>query len=372
MTKLDSVVAPVEQARWLATPASTPTRLRPDGDWSRTGGYRADYEQLISSPGWPTMRRILRTYLERCIIEPHATEGDFWSATCWPSRVRINLHGQEVFAAALSPEGEVSCQGHARLSLLESVLHRKQDWPANYHWIEKFEGRDFLYKAGGKDQIRFETQLLKERQDLEILDDPEALLAIKSLTLDLMRKGANSWKRFHCVELIDDVMRDVRPRVDEALQSLDDLQRRAIAELAEAVRYIPEHAELRREAVQRIGQEIFRKMLDARWGNRCPLSQIDDRRLLRASHIKPWADCDPDDPAKERLNPHNGLLLAAHLDAAFDAGLISFGDDGRLFRSPELSSANFAALGVAEGASVELEEDSKPFLSWHRAKHGYE
>jgi len=45
-------------------------------------------------------------------------------------------------------------------------------------------------------------------------------------------------------------------------------------------------------------------------------------KLLRASHIKPWAACAAD---AERLDVYNGLLLAPHLDALFDAGLISGG-----------------------------------------------
>jgi putative restriction endonuclease len=51
------------------------------------------------------------------------------------------------------------------------------------------------------------------------------------------------------------------------------------------------------------------------WNGRCPLTGIDQPELLRASHIKAWAACESD---RERLDVHNGLLLAAHLDAAFD------------------------------------------------------
>jgi hypothetical protein len=42
--------------------------------------------------------------------------------------------------------------------------------------------------------------------------------------------------------------------------------------------------------------------------------------LLRASHIKPWAHCGNN---AERLDVHNGFLLTADWDAAFDAGLVS-------------------------------------------------
>ena len=50
------------------------------------------------------------------------------------------------------------------------------------------------------------------------------------------------------------------------------------------------------------------------------MTGLDVPELLRASHIKPWADCGTD---AERLDVFNGLLLAPHLDAAFDAGFIT-------------------------------------------------
>lgn len=59
-----------------------------------------------------------------------------------------------------------------------------------------------------------------------------------------------------------------------------------------------------------------------------------DEALLRASHIIPWKDC-PDDA--ERLNVHNGLLLSALWDAAFDKGLVTFDDGGSPLFSPALS-----------------------------------
>ena len=55
--------------------------------------------------------------------------------------------------------------------------------------------------------------------------------------------------------------------------------------------------------------------------------------LLRASHIKPRADCDTD---AERLDVFNGLLLAPHLDAVFDSGFITIAEDGTVLLSNAL------------------------------------
>jgi hypothetical protein len=87
---------------------------------------------------------------------------------------------------------------------------------------------------------------------------------------------------------------------------------------------LPRVTEAERLVIQRIGQDIFRDALMNYWGGRCPLTGITEPALLRASHIVPWSDCSDE----QRLDVHNGLLLSALWDAAFDKGLVSFGDDG--------------------------------------------
>jgi predicted restriction endonuclease len=103
------------------------------------------------------------------------------------------------------------------------------------------------------------------------------------------------------------------------------------------------------------------------WGARCPITGITDPALLRASHIVPWAECGD----AQRLDVHNGLLLSALWDAAFDAGLISFADDGAVLTSRGLSTAALTALG-SEGARrlLNLRDAHRANLAWHRARHG--
>jgi HNH endonuclease len=68
-----------------------------------------------------------------------------------------------------------------------------------------------------------------------------------------------------------------------------------------------------------------RKSLLEYWKHRCPLTGVAEPALLRASHVVPWAECDGD---AQRLDVYNGLLLSALWDAAFDAGRVSFSDEG--------------------------------------------
>jgi putative restriction endonuclease len=127
---------------------------------------------------------------------------------------------------------------------------------------------------------------------------------------------------------------------------------------------LPRATETERLVVQRIGQNIFRDALMAYWGGRCAVTGLSDPRLLRASHIKPWASCETD---AERLDVYNGLLLAAHLDAAFDAGLISFSAAGSILFSVEFQPADRAALGISEGMSLRQSASGHlRNLGWHR------
>jgi hypothetical protein len=132
--------------------------------------------------------------------------------------------------------------------------------------------------------------------------------------------------------------------------------------------HLPQTTEAERLVVQRIGQDIFRAALMDYWDGRCPMTGITDLALLRASHIVPWAECDD----AQRLDVHNGLLLSALWDAAFDAGLVSFADDGTVLANPELSAAARTALGleIAPGLS-NLRDAHRANLADHRTRHGF-
>ena len=54
----------------------------------------------------------------------------------------------------------------------------------------------------------------------------------------------------------------------------------------------------------------------------CPITGIDETRILLASHIKPWKTDE-----KNRLNPHNGLCLNSIHDKAFDRGFLTITPD---------------------------------------------
>jgi len=126
---------------------------------------------------------------------------------------------------------------------------------------------------------------------------------------------------------------------------------------------LPRATEAERLVVQRVGQGIFRDSLLAYWSGRCPLTGIADPALLRASHIKPWNACDTD---FERLDVHNGLLLSALWDAAFDAGLVTFSDDGVPCFAGSLGAEARALLPWQ--ARLPLTDRHGAYLVWHRSR----
>jgi hypothetical protein len=113
----------------------------------------------------------------------------------------------------------------------------------------------------------------------------------------------------------------------------------------------------------RIGQGYFRRsLLNER--PYCPITLIDEPKLLIASHIKPWRVSDN----RERLNYKNGILLTPTFDRLFDGGLISFRDDKSLIISPQFSDSNVSRLQLTPNMVIPhlLIEGREAFLAFHR------
>lgn len=122
------------------------------------------------------------------------------------------------------------------------------------------------------------------------------------------------------------------------------------------------------EVRQRVGQNIYRYMLMKYWNGRCALTGVSESILLRASHAKPWKDCTD----AERLDVHNGLLLTIHLDTAFDAGLITIGENGDVVPSPKLKQVERRVLGLdSVTLTMPLRDEHRPYFAWHR-KHVFQ
>ena len=161
----------------------------------------------------------------------------------------------------------------------------------------------------------------------------------------------------YAFDTLDDLYRAIR-RVYQLGASLPTAP---LEEFRRRTRGLPVRTEAERLVIQRIGQDIFRQRLLEYWQGRCVLTGIATPELLRASHIRPWAQCETDE---QRLDVHNGLLLSALWDAAFDAGLVTFDDEGvPVFsnRLPEKERMLFTWR-----APLPLRNAHRHYLAWHR------
>jgi putative restriction endonuclease len=100
--------------------------------------------------------------------------------------------------------------------------------------------------------------------------------------------------------------------------------------------------------------------------NQCRITKVDRKEHLRASHIKPWRDCDN---SEERLASGNGLLLTPTIDHLFDRGFISFENSGSLLISPAAHESSLLQMGVDSNMATNVgsfNTDQKYFLEYHR------
>lgn len=93
----------------------------------------------------------------------------------------------------------------------------------------------------------------------------------------------------------------------------------------------------------RRGQGLFRERIINKYEN-CIITGISDKRLLLASHIKPWRAADN----FERISEDNGLLLSPLYDKMFDIGLISFNNNMQILISNEIDKINLSKIFIDE------------------------
>lgn len=116
-------------------------------------------------------------------------------------------------------------------------------------------------------------------------------------------------------------------------------------------------------------QSFFRKVVLAAYNYKCCITGNPVEDLLVASHILPWSNF-----PQHRLNPKNGICLAAHFDRAFDRCLITFDNEMRLVLSPMLkrhlpNPAIESEFARREGQRLNCPDRFLPdanFLAYHR------
>jgi hypothetical protein len=150
------------------------------------------------------------------------------------------------------------------------------------------------------------------------------------------------------------------PLLRRGFQLSRSLPNEPLTQFKKATCKLPRSTEAERLVIQRVGQDIFRSRLIDYWDGTCAVTGLSIPELLKASHIKPWKDCNSD---IERLDVFNGLLLAPQIDAAFDRGFITFEDDGSIIISSNLNDLALSALGINKTLKIKgLTEAHRKYL----------
>jgi predicted restriction endonuclease len=114
----------------------------------------------------------------------------------------------------------------------------------------------------------------------------------------------------------------------------------------------------------RVGQGRYRTSLINKYNGKCIVTGIDVKKLLIASHIKPWSASNNN----ERVDTENGLLLSANMDRLFDGGLITFDNEGKMVVSRFVGEANKTRLHIDNPITVNLKDSKRmiSYLEYHR------
>jgi len=113
----------------------------------------------------------------------------------------------------------------------------------------------------------------------------------------------------------------------------------------------------------RVGQSKYREELLEQCP-RCPITLISDERILRASHIKPWAKSSD----FEKTDPYNGFMLTPTFDLLFDQGFMSFTNNKKTILSPFLTNMTYSKLNISDNKTFSHlpVEGREEYLDYHR------
>jgi hypothetical protein len=177
--------------------------------------YRDSFLKLKKDKNYAAVKTLLRTYIKNCIPYPRKTEMSFWEVSCLPNTnashhpryFAVNINQMEVFVAGYKPHSE-NFWAFVNTSK-ESFLSRDtiENIPLNHEYSKIGYNGKSDYRAAGYDQIQIDFTSIKDM--LSFLTEPRFIASARSFNLRLMRKGGTIYSKFHCFDLIDDVLDEI-------------------------------------------------------------------------------------------------------------------------------------------------------------------
>ncbi|MBW6410971.1 HNH endonuclease [Clostridium weizhouense] len=111
----------------------------------------------------------------------------------------------------------------------------------------------------------------------------------------------------------------------------------------------------------RTTQSPFRKKLINKY-KCCQICGLNIADLLKASHSKPFKDCN----YKEGIDEYNGLLLCNKHDGLYDNGYISFNNNGHIIISERINKENMKILALTHDIKIHFEKENIKYIKYHR------
>jgi len=112
-------------------------------------------------------------------------------------------------------------------------------------------------------------------------------------------------------------------------------------------------------------QRLFRGNLFRLWNGTCAVTGVQESKVLKAGHIKPWAESD----VVEKVDHFNGLLLIPNLDSLFNEGLISFEDDGAVMVSNKFVREDRRRMYITNDLHLkQVFPEARPYFDFHRVR----
>jgi hypothetical protein len=193
-TDFDFVMSFEDQQRWLQDLDYIDLQGERIVDMELRRRYTRKFVRFTQLPKSEDAIAMMRKYVMNCIPAVKRSEVSFWSCSCLPGKNdqlygRINVGWQVVFDVYVIAN-HLYCRWYMPRQLARRVYNPLR-LRFQYHVVNS------SLKAGGLDQVVFETP------DLEDIQNKRLLLAVREFNLGLMRKSATPFGRYHCLDLAD-------------------------------------------------------------------------------------------------------------------------------------------------------------------------
>lgn len=215
-TDLDQIIAPDLQFAWLeenATLSNDGFDLYKTIDIQHIVKYQSNFEKLKTFPEYPSVKQLLKIYIENCLPAFKKTEQTFWSLSCLPATNQhtfpryfgLSINMMEVFVVGYNKKTK---EPFCFLNTSQRFFDNDDEGIYFDSLFEKYptlEYEESTYRAAGADQIQFHFQNFQECEQF-LLSENNMIDSIKELNLRLMLKGSTNYAPFHCFDLVKDVL----------------------------------------------------------------------------------------------------------------------------------------------------------------------